>query len=73
MSLYRHYIGYLQDGTCFDNSYNRGQPTYFVLGAAKVIKGWEKVFLSGVVSKGQKIRVVIPCEVIKLSDADTSL
>jgi FKBP-type peptidyl-prolyl cis-trans isomerase len=48
----------------FDNSYNRGQPTYFVLGAAKVIKGWEKVFLSGVVSKGQKIRVVLPCEVM---------
>lgn len=57
-----HYKAYLEDGTCIDNSYNRGQPIYFILGSGTVIKGWERVLLSGVVSKGQKIKIVIPPE-----------
>jgi FKBP-type peptidyl-prolyl cis-trans isomerase len=36
-----HYIGYLPDGTVFDQSWDRGQPFTFQLGAGKVIKGWD--------------------------------
>jgi hypothetical protein len=42
-SIAMHYIGYLADGTMFDNSYNRGQPVYFILGGGHVIQGWEQV------------------------------
>jgi FKBP-type peptidyl-prolyl cis-trans isomerase len=62
-SIAVHYIAYLDDGTVIDNSYNRGIPTYFVLGAGSVIRGWEKVLLSGNVSKGQKIKFSLPPEV----------
>jgi len=37
-----HYKGYLEDGTVFDNSYDRKQPIEFVLGAGRVIKGWDE-------------------------------
>lgn len=53
-----HYIGYLQDGTMFDNSYERGQPMYFVLGAGHVIPGWESVMPQ--LSKGSRVRLTIP-------------
>jgi FKBP-type peptidyl-prolyl cis-trans isomerase len=36
-----HYIGTLDDGTTFDNSYQRGQPFTFRLGAGAVIPGWD--------------------------------
>ena len=36
-----HYIGYLPDGTVFDQSWQRGQPFTFQLGVGKVIKGWD--------------------------------
>jgi FKBP-type peptidyl-prolyl cis-trans isomerase len=57
-SIAMHYIGYLADGTMFDNSYNRGQPLYFILGGGHVIQGWEQVL--PMMSKGQKARVTIP-------------
>ena len=53
-----HYIGYLADGTMFDNSYNRGQPLYFILGGGHVIPGIEQV--CPMLSKGEKVRVIIP-------------
>ena len=37
-----HYRGTLTDGTPFDNSYDRGQPYKFQLGAGEVIAGWEE-------------------------------
>jgi len=55
-----HYTAKLEDGTMIDNSYKRGQPTYFVLGRGTVIKGFEKVLLAGHVSKGQIIRMKLP-------------
>ena len=36
-----HYIGRLEDGTEFDNSYKRKNPFKFLIGLMKVIPGWE--------------------------------
>jgi len=57
-SIAMHYIGYLADGTMFDNSYNRGQPIYFILGGGHVILGWEQV--CPLLSKGEKARIIVP-------------
>ena len=55
-----HYIGTLQDGTQFDNSYTRGKPFSFTVGAGRVIAGWEQG-LVGMQVGGQRI-LVIPSE-----------
>jgi FKBP-type peptidyl-prolyl cis-trans isomerase FkpA len=36
-----HYIGYLPDGSVFDQSWDGPQPFTFQLGAGKVIPGWD--------------------------------
>jgi len=36
-----HYRGFLDDGTEFDSSYNRGKPFQCVIGTGRVIKGWD--------------------------------
>ena len=36
-----HYIGYLPDGTVFDQSWDKPQPFTFQLGAGRVIPGWD--------------------------------
>jgi FKBP-type peptidyl-prolyl cis-trans isomerase FkpA len=36
-----HYIGYLPDGTVFDQSWDKPQPFTFQLGSGKVIPGWD--------------------------------
>ncbi len=51
--VFVHYKGTLEDGTVFDNSYDRGQPFSFVLGTSQVIKGWDEgIQLFPVGSKG---------------------
>jgi FKBP-type peptidyl-prolyl cis-trans isomerase len=53
-----NYIGRLQSGAVFDDSYARGQPIAFRIGAAQVIPGFEQ----GIVGMrvGGKRRVTIP-------------
>ena len=36
------YRGFLEDGTPFDSSYDRGRPFQCVIGTGRVIKGWDQ-------------------------------
>lgn len=51
-----HYRGELLDGTVFDSSYDRGQPTSFPLG--RVVKGWQEGIQ--LMPVGSKYRFEIP-------------
>ncbi|MEJ2598726.1 MAG: FKBP-type peptidyl-prolyl cis-trans isomerase [Anaerolineales bacterium] len=53
-----NYTGWLADGTKFDSSYDRNQPFDFVLGAGKVIKGWDEGVAG--MKVGGKRKLVIP-------------
>jgi hypothetical protein len=53
-----HYIGKLTDGSEFDNSYSRGAPIEFILGAGQVIKGWDEGI--GLMNVGDKMKLIIP-------------
>ena len=55
-----HYSGYLQDGSMFDSSVERGQPLDFPLGQGKVIKGWDEGI--ALLKVGEKARLIIPQE-----------
>lgn len=52
-----NYIGTLQNGQQFDNSYQKGKPFSFTVGEKKVIPGWEQGIL-GMKVGGQRILVV---------------
>lgn len=60
LSLCRHYVAYLEDGTCIDNSLQRGQPLYFILGAGQVIPALEMIFPT--LSRGERAKIVVPPE-----------
>lgn len=53
-----HYVGFLEDGTKFDSSYDRNVPFRFPLGQGRVIAGWDEVFVS--MRRGEKRRIVLP-------------
>jgi peptidylprolyl isomerase len=55
-----HYTGWLEDGTKFDSSLDRGQPFSFVLGAGRVIRGWDEGVAT--MKVGGKRQLVIPPE-----------
>ena len=54
-----HYLGTLENGQEFDNSYSRG-PFSFPLGAGRVIKGWDEGVAGMMV--GGKRKLIIPPE-----------
>lgn len=55
-----HYTGWLEDGTKFDSSLDRGQPFNFPLGMRRVIPGWDQ----GVATMrvGGKRKLIIPSD-----------
>ena len=55
-----HYTGWLEDGTQFDSSVDRGVPLEFVIGAGQVIKGWDEGVAS--MNVGGKRELTIPPE-----------
>ena len=55
-----HYTGWLDDGTKFDSSVDRGQPFQFMVGAGQVIKGWDEG-VEGMLP-GEKRKLVIPAD-----------
>ena len=52
-----NYVGSLDDGRVFDDSYERGEPFTFVLGAGGVILGWDRGLVG--IRLGGKRRLVI--------------
>jgi FKBP-type peptidyl-prolyl cis-trans isomerase len=55
-----HYVGWMADGTQFDNSRTRNDPLDFPLGEGHMIQGWEQG-LAGM-KVGGKRRLVVPPE-----------
>jgi peptidylprolyl isomerase len=53
-----HYRGTLEDGTEFDNSYDRGEPIAFALGRGMVIPGWDEGI--SLMNVGGKAKLIIP-------------
>ena len=53
-----HYTGWLQDGTQFDSSVDRGEPLSFILGTGGVIPGWDEGLAT--MKVGGKRQLVIP-------------
>ena len=53
-----HYVGLLEDGSEFDNSYKRGEPITFQIGTRQVIQGWEIGLLG--MKIGGKRTILIP-------------
>ena len=58
MKVKVQYTGWLEDGTRFDSSLERGSPFEFTLGAGRVIKGWEEG-LAGI-KPGERRQLIIP-------------
>ena len=55
-----HYTGWLEDGTKFDSSLDRGQPFTFTIGMRQVIAGWDEGVAT--MKVGGKRQLVIPSE-----------
>lgn len=55
-----HYTGWLEDGTQFDSSKDRGQPFSFTIGRGMVIAGWDQGILG--MQEGGVRKLTIPPE-----------
>lgn len=53
-----HYDGYLENGTKFDSSRDKGKPFQFVIGSGRVIKGWD-IGIMGM-KEGGKRKLFVP-------------
>lgn len=53
-----HYTGWLEDGSKFDSSHDKGRPFQCVIGTGRVIKGWD-IGLMGM-KVGGKRRLFVP-------------
>ena len=56
--LFVQYEGFLEDGTKFDSSLNRGRPFQFVIGSGRVIKGWDQGVMG--MKEGGKRSLFVP-------------
>lgn len=56
--VFVHYRLMLEDSTIIDDSYERGEPVSFKMGAGQVIEGWEKGI--GLLNEGDKAIMIIP-------------
>lgn len=52
------YEGFLEDGTKFDSSNDRGKPFQFVFGTGRVIKGWDQGLVG--MKEGGKRELFVP-------------
>lgn len=52
------YEGFLDDGTKFDSSLERGKPFQFVFGTGRVIKGWDQGLVG--MQEGGKRTLYVP-------------
>lgn len=52
------YRGWLEDGTPFDSSYERGKPFQCVIGTGRVIKGWDQGLMG--MRVGGKRKLFVP-------------
>ncbi len=55
-----HYTGWLEDGTKFDSSVDRGTPFVFTIGVGRVIPGWDEGVMT--MKVGGKRKLIIPAE-----------
>ena len=53
-----HYTGWLEEGTVFDSSFERGKPFQCVIGTGRVIKGWDLGVIG--MQVGGKRRLQVP-------------
>jgi len=54
------YEGFLEDGTKFDSSLDKGKPFQFVFGTGRVIKGWDQGLVG--MKVGGKRDLFVPAE-----------
>lgn len=52
------YTGWLEDGTKFDSSYDRGQAFQCVIGTRRVIQGWDQGLMG--MKVGGKRKLLVP-------------
>ncbi|MCP1617870.1 peptidylprolyl isomerase [Pseudomonas sp. SLBN-26] len=51
------YNGWLEDGTLFDSSYQKGRPFQCVIGTGRMIKGWDQGLMGMKVGGKRKLHV----------------
>ncbi|MDO9624088.1 FKBP-type peptidyl-prolyl cis-trans isomerase [Pseudomonas sp.] len=52
------YVGFLENGSTFDSSYERGKPFQCVIGTGRVIKGWDQGLMG--MRVGGKRKLFVP-------------